>query len=413
MLTTTSFSNRPFSRRPWVVLGFLSLLLPACGIQFQEASLYDGLEPATVPPKPEKIILAVEPEIFSEDGTNFWTPEDDGDCTEGEVTDEVAHSGKYALKINWNRDPEKCGWAGFGIGWDDWAGKDLTDVFNYGAIEMYVRTQQGKMFGLPIVLTLEDYSGGMGFSYTGNKYFERYYLDEEWQKVVVPLNSFDIEIENLDLGNVKQLMFELQQGGGIYLDDIRIVFYEPQPTTPWYPNAPQAPNPGFPIQIFADGFINDNGWGLLQDPCQHISLTDATASEGRQSIHAVWDKSKEDCYQVAIGASWNKWFPADLSASPASTFIVLDVNWDGGNSLSELPVKVGFEDYQRAVSLAPLQDELLTSGTFQAGTWQTVRIPLTALSGNANLADIKQLLIRMEDSGEVYFDNIRLLREES
>lgn len=394
-------------------LGLLAVLFTACGIQFQQKELYDGMEPASVPPRPEKITLAVEPVIFDEDGTNFWTPDDDGDCTEGELTREVAHSGQVSLKINWNRDPENCEWAGFGIGWDDWAGKDLTDLYNYGAIQMYVRSQEGKMFGLPIVLTLEDYSGHMAWSYTGNKYFERYYIDEEWQKVTVPLNSFDLSEDGLNIGNVKQLMFELQQGGGIYVDDIQVVFYEPRPSTPWLPNAPKAPNPELPIQLFADDFINNNGWGLFKDACQNIQLTEATASEGRRSIHAVWDKSVDDCYQVALGVSWNNWFPADLSTSPPNTFIVLDLKWDGGRSLDDLPLKIGFEDYDRLISLASLQNDFLAEGAFQPGAWQTVRIPLTALSGNAKLADIKQLIIRMEQSGDVYLDNIRLTRDNS
>ncbi len=399
-------------RLPWVLSGMLLMLCLSCGIQVKNAALYDGYEQRTPPPKPEKLVLAVEPEIFAEDGTNFWTPED-SDCTVGKVTEEVVHNGSAALQINWNRDPNSCEWAGFGIGWDDWAGKDLTDVYDHAAIQMYIRSEEGKMFGLPMILTLEDYSGKMAWSYTGAKYFERYYIDEEWQKIVVPLSSFDLNEDGIDIGNIKQLMFELQQAGSIYLDDIEIVFYEPQPVDPWLPDAPKPDALSFPVQLFDDAFINNNGWGIHTDPCQNIELTSSTSSQGNQAIHAQWDTSMEDCYMVAVGVSWNKWFPSDLSAGASTTFIEVDVKSDQARSLSDVNVRIGFEDYERRLSLTRLADEFIEGNTLSTGQWQTLRIPLTALSGEADLATLKQLVIRMEDAGEIYIDNIRLVRLDS
>ncbi|MCB0683938.1 MAG: hypothetical protein KDC32_23980, partial [Saprospiraceae bacterium] len=134
--------------------------------------------------------------------------------------------------------------------------------------EMHVRAVEGKMFGLPIVLTLEDYSGGQSYSYTGNKYFERSLIDEQWQRVVVPLATFNIEKDGLDATNVKQLMMELQQSGRVYLDDIRLIFYEPEPQKPWLVEEPLPDPLALPIQLFGDAFLNNNGWGLIADECQ-------------------------------------------------------------------------------------------------------------------------------------------------
>ncbi len=386
------------------VLIMLFILL-SCGIQFKQASLYDGREVSPPPAKPAKIALAVEPVIFDDDGTNFWVA-DDPACTTGNVTSEVAYSGSSALKINWNRNPSVCEWAGFGIGWDDYAGKDLTEVYDFTAIEMYVRSQQGKMFGLPIVLTLEDYSGKMAWSYTSSKYFERYFIDEQWQKVSVPLNTFDLSEDGLDISNIKQLLFELQQTGGIYVDAIRLVFYEPEPATPWIQETPREDPLAFPIQLFGDIFINDNGWGIHSDHCQSIEFTTTTASEGALSIHAMWDMRKKDCYVVALGVSWNRWYPVNLSKVAATIAIEFDMKVA---STPAMPlVLVGFEDYERNASLALLTAAFIT-GSSPRGQWQRVRIPILELQGSANLADIKQLVIRMEQSGEIYLDNIRLV----
>ena len=384
----------------------LCLVMSACGIQFQENALYTGVEPEETIVRPERISMAVEPVIFKEDATNFWLPTD-VICTTGGIESKVKHSGDNALLIEWNRDPKTCEWAGFGIGWDDWAGKDLSEIFDYAAIQMYVRTKEGKMFGLPAVLTLEDYSGNMAWSYIGSSGFERYYLDEEWQKVEIPLNSFDLNEDGLDITNVKQLMFELQGAGSIYLDDIQLVFYEPKPKEIWLPDAPTAPTVSYPVQLFGDEFINDHGWGLLKDNCQDIKLTSTAPSQGQKAIHATWDTSKDDCYQVTMGVSWTNWFSVDLSGNKDNMVISLDLK-GSADLLTKQAIRFGFEDYQRQTSFVTLDNSMLEGGTLSTSEWQKVQIPLSAFPNGANLKDIKQFLIRMEKNGEVYLDNIRL-----
>ncbi len=380
------------------------LFFTACGVQLRQASLYDGVEEDVSSPPPSDIALAVEPEIFNEDGTDFWVTEDSS-CTVGFVTREVAQDGEYALQINWNRDPKVCEWAGFGIGWDGWSGKDLSEVYDHAAIEMYVRSQEGKMFGLPMVLTLEDYSGNMAWSYVSNTYFEKYYIDEEWQRIIIPLNTFDLEEDGLDITNVKQLQFELQQGGGIYLDNVNLVYDSPAPKQLYEPSgAPEAPAFSYPLQLFDDEFIDGNGWGVHSDACQTITYTSDNPSSGSRSIHAKWDTEVEDCYLVAMGVSWNNWFVTDMTEIRNVAVVELDVRTP--TVTSEVPVMVGFEDYERRTTYVAL-DQSVTSGGFGT-SWTTVRIPLSSFPETADFADIKQLMIKMEGKGEVFIDNIRI-----
>jgi hypothetical protein len=263
------------------------------------------------------------------------------------------------------------------------------------------------MFGLPIVLTLEDYSGGMGFAYTDNKYFERTFIDEEWQTVTVPLAAFDIEIENLDPTNVKQLMFELQQSGNIYLDDISLVYYEVPEQEPWI-ILPERPDPtALPIQLFGDAFINNNGWGLVTDACQSIETTTANPSEGSTALHLRWDVTSTSCYRGEMGVSWDKWYPVDVTSIADRAAIQLDVRLASGTAAS-LPVRVGLQDYDRQTSAVTLSGAGTPAGRLTS-EWQTVTIPFSALEGNANLANIKQFSITMQESGEVFLDNIRLV----
>ena len=185
-------------------LASLAALIALTGcVQFQSRQLYSGVEPAPVPERPRTLALAVEPEIYADaDDDTVWF-QDDARCTQGAVTSDVVYDGQRAVAVTWDRNVEGCEWAGLGFGWDNWVGKDLSEVFPYAAIQMRVRSAEGRMYGLPIVLTLEDYAGGMGFAYTANQYFERPFIDEEWQTVTVPLADFDLSVENLDPTNVK------------------------------------------------------------------------------------------------------------------------------------------------------------------------------------------------------------------
>ena len=279
------------------VLAACLCLLASC-VQFKTAQLYDGDEPTPPLTKPDDLSLIVEPTIYSDDHTDVWGLEEDV-CKNISVTTDVVYSGTEAIEATWNRYAKGCKWAGIGIGWDGYAGKDLTEIMDFAAIQFYVRSKEGKMFGLPIVLTLEDYSGGMGFAYTGNKYFERTGIDEEWQRVAVPLSAFDVEVENLDPSNIKQLMLELQQSGSIYIDDIKLVFYE-EPPQDIYLSEQKVPDaPALPVQVFDDAFINNNGWGILEDDCQHVRLVNDTYAGGQKAIKVDWN-AKEGCKLVSF-----------------------------------------------------------------------------------------------------------------
>ncbi|MEP0546032.1 MAG: glycan-binding surface protein [Rhodothermales bacterium] len=401
------------------------VMLPAC-VQFQPAVLYSGVEPAPVPERPRMLSLAVEPVVYEDQNDDTVWFQEDTNCTQGRVTQDVVYEGRRAVEVSWDRGAEGCDWAGLGFGWDGWAGKDLSQLLPYAAFEMQVRSKEGTMYGLPIVLTLEDYSGGMGFAYTDNKYFERTFIDEEWQKVVVPLSAFDMDVENLDATNVKQLMMELQGSGSIYLDDIQLVFYEAQEQEPWLVEAPRPSPTALPIQLFDDAFINSNGWGLVTDACQSIEPTQANPSTGSTALHLQWDVRPEGCYEAAMGVSWDRWYPVNLTPIFQRAAVQFDIRLPSGTA-SSLPIRVGLEDYSRQFLGATLDGRSTPSGQFTA-EWQTVTIPLSDLRpggrqlaaspatvggaptrGEFDVSNVKQLVFFMDEQGDVFIDNVRLV----
>ncbi len=395
-------SDRFFSR----CLAATLLVLTAGCVRFQPAALYTGTESARVPERPRTVALAVAPVIYSDQADDTVWFQDDARCTQGRLQGDVVYDGARAIAVSWDRAAEGCAWAGLGFGWDKWAGKDLSQLLPYAAVQMRVRSRQGTLYGLPIVLTLEDYAGGMGFAYTGNRYFERSFIDEQWQTVTVPLSAFDLETENLDPTNVKQLMFELQQSGSIYLDDIRIVFYQEPEQTPWLVEAPRRSATALPIELFADAFTVPDAWGLVTDACQSVRVEEAGASPGA-ALHLRWDVRPEGCYCGEMGVSWDAWHPVDVRSIASTAAIQVDVRLASGTAAS-VPVQIGLQDYDKRFSSVPLASRFGPSPVLTT-EWQTLTIPFSALEGDADLRRVQQLLVRMNGAGEVYLDNLRLV----
>lgn len=387
---------------------FAAALLSGC-VRFQPVALYTSTDAPVVPERPRAVELAVAPVIFDDQTNDTVWFQDDVRCTQGRVAGDVVYDGARAIEVSWDRSAEGCAWAGLGFGWDNWAGKDISTILPYAAIQMRVRSRQGTMFGLPIVLTLEDYSGGMGFAYTGNRYFERPFIDEQWQTVTVPLSAFDLAAAGssaLDPTNVKQLMFELQQSGSIYIDDIRLIFYEEPEQTPWLVEAPRRDATALPIELFDDAFVVPDAWGLVTDACQSVDITDALPGSGA-ALHLRWDVRPDGCYRGEMGVSWDQWYPVDVTPIAAQAAIELDVRLASGTAAS-VPVQIGLQDYSKRFSFVPLAARFGTSAVLTT-EWQRLRIPFSALEGDADLSTVQQLLVRMNDSGDVYLDNIRLV----
>lgn len=381
---------------------FVFLLAFAC-VQVKQQTLYDGVEPEPKAEKPKSIDLVVEPVIYDDNAKDMWGIEKDV-CKDVRLSKEVAYESDESILLQWDRNAKGCDWAGIGIGWDSYAGKDLTEIMDYAAFEFYVRSKEGKSFGLPIVLTLEDYSGGMGFCYTSNKYFERTTIDEEWQRVTVPLADFDLETENLDITNIKQLQLELQQSGSVYLDNIRLVFYEPEPVEPWMKEE-ELPDPtNFPVDIFTDAFINNNSFGVIELDCQSFKVENGTGKNGTKALRLKWDDTDE-CDMISFGASWNKWHPVDLTKVLANTALQFDMKNAGSGQPT---IKFGFEDYDRARNVISIEASMGGKSSF-SNEWTTYTIPLNQVSGSIDYSRIKLLYFAMQGKGEVLMDNIRLI----
>jgi hypothetical protein len=402
----TTVKYRIFAKMVQLAVFIGSLTLIASCVQFKTASLYDGQIERPMPKKPDRIDRVVEPVIFANSDRDVWGLEED-ECKTASLSTDVRYEGQPSLKIRWNRGADGCTWAGIGIGWEGYAGKDLSAIMEHAGISFQVRTIEGKAFGLPFVLTLEDYSGGMGFCYTANKYFERTSLDEEWQNVIVPLADFDLDTENLDVTNIKQLQIELQQSGAFHIADMKLIFHEPEPLKPWLEEEKLSDPTDFPITLFDEAFINGHGWGMVKDHCHDFHIANREDEDGK-AIHAVWDNTVGDCHLVAFGVSWHKWHPVDITPVMKSGAIQFEIKVPGDPGATGISVQLGFEDYDRAKTTVKLQSSQINAGDYLVG-WATVRLPLESLPETVDFTRIKHFFVAPEGKGEFWMDNIRFV----
>ncbi len=386
----------------------LMMVLESC-IEFKKIGLYDQPMAAEVIVPPAKVSLAVEPIVFKDDTFSVWGIEKDS-CKDVRLVHDVTYQGSAALELEWNRSG--CIWTGIGMGWDGWAGKDLSEIQQVAAFKMHVRSYKGKMFGLPMVLTLEDYSSVQSYAYAANKYFERAVIDENWQSITVPLSAFDFEKDGIDPTNIKQVMLEFQGSGHIYLDEISVVDYVAPPEEIWT-EEPVYPDPcALPQLLYDDAFIHNHGWGIYSNACQQIEYVKEAPQSGSKAISVKWNyEDNSPCDIRALGVSWAHWELVDVRPIMDKAVISFYVKVAQATADKSLPVEVELEAYDGRGGLkAVLSTEWIQGDRF-TGEWQEVRIPFSKLKGKADLKSIKNLRFNLSGKGHFYLDNVRLVEK--
>ena len=91
-----------------------------------------------------------------------WFTQAEG-CIYAEVTKEAAYQSEFGIDLKWDRTKAGCPWLGFGFGWDNWTGKDLSNIKNIAAVQFYVRMVEGERVNIPWAVGLEDFTGAQAW----------------------------------------------------------------------------------------------------------------------------------------------------------------------------------------------------------------------------------------------------------
>ena len=207
----------------------LSYLLVACTLllggcmSFKEVVLYDT---PSSEPEPPNINGFYALSVFEDHlSGEVWYTEDKA-CIEVIPSSEIKASGAGALRLKWNKDGGGCDWVGLGIGWNGWAGKDISQILDKAAIQMMVRVPEGTAKGLPLACALEDYGGAQAWAGFAPKTIEGGVIDAtSWTRVVLPFDDFNFNEFDCDATNIKQMIIQFEASGDVYVDDIQIVRY--------------------------------------------------------------------------------------------------------------------------------------------------------------------------------------------
>ncbi len=198
----------------------LNMIFYSC-VTMKKNYLYN--QPSSGPAADTTFYLSSEiyNDILTTDG--WYTKQTE--CITVETSEEAAYSGELGLIIKWDRQVAGCPWLGMGFGWDGWTGKDLSAIINTAALQFYVKLPAGEKSVLPFAIGLEDYTGAQAWLGMSSNVVDAEKITSEWTKIVFPLSEFNWLEQEADPGSIKQVIFNFEGNGEIYLDEIKIAPY--------------------------------------------------------------------------------------------------------------------------------------------------------------------------------------------
>ena len=200
------------------VITALTLIIAGC-VSVKPNQLYIPVQ------NPNDTLFYPSSEIYSGHITSeVWATVSEK-CISVNSTKDAAYKGDLGMHIKWNRQGEGCPWLGVGFGWDNWTPKDISSIKNNGAIEFWVRMVDGERPMLPWAFGIEDYGGSSAWLGMSSNALMADKVTTEWTRVVLPFSEFNWDEQDPDLSSIKQIIFQLEADGEVYLDEIKIVPY--------------------------------------------------------------------------------------------------------------------------------------------------------------------------------------------
>lgn len=204
----------------YIGLGLFSAVIVISCVSVKQNKLYEEVF------NPNDTLFYTSSEIYADYVTSEGWVTEDPNCITAITTKEAAYQGNLGIDLSWNKTKEGCPWLGFGFGWDNWTGKDLSGIKNTAAIQFHVRMVEGERKNLPWAIGLEDFTGAQAWLGMSPNAVKAEKITTEWTRVELPLSEFNWEEQGANPSNIKQIIFTTEADGRVYLDEIKIVPYE-------------------------------------------------------------------------------------------------------------------------------------------------------------------------------------------
>jgi hypothetical protein len=174
------------------------------------------------------------------------------------------------------------------------------------------------------------------------------------------------------------------------------------------------PEPNKIGNVYALNILNEGMgsevWFTKNLSCLQVSSEDSLVNSGFKSVHISWDKQAGDCKWLGLGIGWDAWNSKDLSSIMDSAAIQLRIYSPYGQ-IKSLPLAACLEDYFGNQAWTGLGSDKIKYHATEK--WGIVKLPLNYFNwaeNNADISAIKQFIIQFEAAGDVYFDDIEIVK---
>ena len=372
-------------------------MVSSCKIQLEEVQLYDIYEQ---PKQQEKI----KPVVYSDAEGTMWNSL--FDCGEFEINKNNYYKGNASIKISWDKSLG-CEWIGFGNSFNNWQSANIQEYINTKALSFFVRTQGGEVSSIPIVASLEDFSGGGSYLFIDcEKYLKGLSIDTNWKQIIVPLWDFpigdEIENDNIDVSSIKQLKFQLEGAGKFYLDEIELIDYSMNQFQNLQSEIENMKPKGAKTQkIYEEGKLTESGWGTGDKTCHN--LKESTDSAGNTFIE--WNYETNNCNWANWGINWNEWYQINFRGITEESILEFKLKTSPNAKFS-----LTIEDFRGHSS----SKYISSNNSKNFSDWRVVQIPLSAFKlkdNNFVLDQVKQISFKGIKSGKIFLDDIKIVRK--
>ena len=164
------------------------------------------------------------------------------------------------------------------------------------------------------------------------------------------------------------------------------------------------------VNIFYDDY-DKSIWVSPEKQCVELKTEKRNVFSGSSALNVKWDKIAGGCNWIGIGFGWNNWMAKDILDLSTTAAIQMQVKSVHG-SFKNLPVAFALEDYSGIQTYYGFRMEL-ASGEFNDSSWTSVTIPLSKFnfkSPEFDLEKVKQFIIQLEGDGNIYLDNIKVIK---
>lgn len=147
-------------------------------------------------------------------------------CLQISPTIDQHKEGDKSISIEWNKQACDYPWIGMGIGWNNWTGKNFSQIIDKAALSFWVKQKKGESVGLPWAVGFEDYSNSQAWTGVFPNFIKGGKVGEQWTQVIIPLSKFPFEQYDVSTDAIKQVSFQFESSGKVWIDEIRIVPYQ-------------------------------------------------------------------------------------------------------------------------------------------------------------------------------------------